>query len=133
MSTLLNPTMQLLEQNREVKSFVYQMVAEFDPFVTQQTVITVVARDPKKLALQYETEGREFDFEELRTLHRIAIVIDEGGTKIEAEGVDKDIYEAIKIAKDSLVTQLVAIQDSVVSHQDRLVEINHYLQNPTLH
>lgn len=133
MSTLLNPTIQLIEQNPEVKSFIYQMIAEFDPFVTPQTVVTVVARDPKKLALQYETEGREFDPEELKKLYRIAIVLNESGTKVEAEGVHEDIFQAIKMAKDNLMKELVAIQDSVVSQQDRIIEINHYLQHPVLH
>lgn len=133
MSTLLNPTIQLIEQNPEVKSFVYQMIAEFEPFVTPQTVITVVARDPKKLAIQYETDGKDFTPEDLKKLYRIAIVLNESGTKVEAEGVHEDIYQAIKMAKDQLLKELVAIQDSVVSQQDRIIEINHYLQHPNLH
>jgi ribosome-associated translation inhibitor RaiA len=133
MSTLLTPTIQDIEQNPEVKSFIYQMIAEFDPFVTPQTVVTVVARDPKKLAIQYETEGREFTPADLKKLYRIAISLNESGTKVEAEGVHEDIYQAIKMAKDNLLKELVAIQDSVVSQQDRLIEINHYLQHPVLH
>lgn len=133
MSTLLNPTIQVIEENPEVKSFIYQMIAEFDAFVTPQTVVTVVARDPKKLAIQYETEGKDFSPGELKKLYRIAIVLNEGGTKMEAEGVHQDIFQAIKMAKDLLMKELVAIQDSVVSQQDRLIEINHYLQHPVLH
>ena len=133
MSTLLNPTIELIEQNPDVKSFIYQQIAEFDGFVTPQTVVTVVARDPRKLALQYETEGREFSRDDLKKLYRIAIVLNEGGTKVDAEGVSEDIYAAIRMAKDNLMKKLVEIQDSVISHQDRLIEINHYLQHPTLH
>lgn len=133
MTTLLNPTIQLIEQNPDVKSFIYQQIAEFDGFVTPQTVVTVVARDPRKLALQYETEGKEFSRDELKKLFRIAIVLNESGTKVEAEGVSEDIYQAIKMAKDSLMQKLVEIQDSVISHQDRIIEINHYLQHPVLH
>ncbi len=133
MTTLLNPTIQLIEQNPEVKSFIYQQICEFEPFVTPQTVVAVVARDPKKLALQYETDGKEFTPESLKKLYRIAIVLNEGGTKVEAEGVHEDIYQAIKSAKEALLQKLIAIQDSVISQQDRLVEINHYLQHPVLH
>lgn len=133
MSTLLNPTIELIEQNPDVKSFIYQQIAEFDGFVTPQTVVTVVARDPRKLALQYETEGKEFSRDDLKKLYRIAIVLNESGTKVDAEGVSEDIYAAIRMAKDNLMKKLVEIQDSVISHQDRLVEINHYLQHPTLH
>lgn len=133
MSTLLTPTIEDIEQNPEVKSFIYQMIAEFDPFVTPQTIVTVVARDPRKLAIQYETEGKDFSPAELKKLYRIAISLNEGGTKVEAEGVHQDIYQAIKMAKENLLKELVAIQDSVVSQQDRLIEINHYLQHPVLH
>ncbi|KYG66304.1 hypothetical protein AZI86_04405 [Bdellovibrio bacteriovorus] len=133
MSTLLNPTIEDIEQNPEVKSFIYQQIAEFEAFVTPQTIVAVVARDPKKLAIQYETEGRDFDLKELRKLYRIGIVLTEAGAKVEAEGVHEDIFEAIKLAKDNLLKELITIQDSVVSNQDRLIEINHYLQPPVLH
>ncbi|WII72487.1 hypothetical protein QJS83_01215 [Bdellovibrio sp. 22V] len=133
MTTLLNPTIQLIEQNPEVKSFIYQQIAEFEPFVTPQTIVTVVARDPKKLAIQYETEGKEFTREGLKKLYRIAIVLNEGGATVEAEGVHENIYNAIKLAKDNLLIKLDAIQDSVISQQDRIMEINHYLQHPVLH
>lgn len=133
MTTLLNPTIQLIEKNPEVKAYIYQQISEFEPFVTPQTVIAVVARDPKKLALQYEAEGKSFSKKDLKKLYRIAIVIQESGTSVEAEGVHQNIYEAIKMAKDELLTKLIVIQDSIVSHQERLTEINHYLQNPVLH
>lgn len=133
MTTLLNPTIQLIEQNPEVKSFIYQQISEFEPFVTPQTIVAVVARDPKKLAIQYETDGKEFRREDLKKLYRIAIVLNESGATVEAEGVHEDIFEAIKAAKDNLLKKLVEIQDSVVSQQDRIIEINHYLQHPVLH
>lgn len=133
MTTLLNPTIALIEQNPEVKSFIYQQIADLEGFVTPQTIVTVVARDPRKLAIQYETEGKEFSKKELKKLYRIAISLSEGGAKVEAEGVHKNIYEAIKAAKNALLKELITIHDSVVSQQDRIVEINHYLQHPVLH
>jgi hypothetical protein len=133
MKTLLNPGLELLEKNPEVKSFIYQQISEFDQFVTPETVVTVVSRDPKKLALQYETEGKEFTKQQLSKLYRIAILLTEGKTKLEAEGINENIFEAVRMAKDSLMQKMLLIQDSVVSHQDRLIEINHYLQNRGLH
>lgn len=133
MTNLLNPTIELIEHNPEVKSFIYQQIVDFEPFVTPETVIAVVARNPEDLILQYESEGREFNKEDLDKLYRISIMLTESGTTIEAEGVHEDIYEAIKLAKENLIKELITIQDSVVSQQDRLIEINHYLQNPNLH
>jgi ribosome-associated translation inhibitor RaiA len=133
MTTFSNPTIENLEQNPEVKSFIYQEIAELEQYVTPQTVVAVVARDPRKLALQYETEGKEFDAKDLKKLSRISISLSESDTKIEAEGVADNVFDAIREAKTNLLKKLIAIHDSVVSQQDRLIEINHYLQNPVLH
>lgn len=133
MTTNLNPTIELIEQNPEVKSFIYQQIADFEQFTTPQTVVTVVARDPKKLALQYETDGREFNKADLKKLYRIAVVLKEDDASVEAEGVHEDIFQAIILAKDNLLKKLIEIQDNVISQQDRISEINHYLQHPVLH
>ena len=107
MSDLLNPGIELIEvaieDSPEVKSYIYQMISEFEPYVTPQTVVSVIAKDPSKLALQYEADGKEFDEEDLKSLYRISITLKEGDAKIAAEGVDKDIYTAIRIAKDLLM------------------------------
>lgn len=133
MTTLLTPTIELIEHNPEVKSFIYQQIVDFEPFVTPQTVVAVVARDPNELSLQYEADGKDFEPEDLKNLYRIAIVLTENGTSVEAEGVHKDIYEAIKLAKNELLKELITIQDSVISQQDRIIEINHYMQSHNLH
>ena len=133
MSTLLNPTIEVIEENPEVKSFIYQQIADLEGFVTPETVVSVVARDPLKLALQYETEGKEFSRKDLKKLYRIGIVLSEAGAKVEADGLHADIFEAIKMAKLNLLKELITIQDSVISNQARLIEINHYLQHPVLH
>lgn len=133
MTTLLNSPTVLIEETPEVKSYIYQQIAEFEIYVTPQTVVTVIKRDPLKLALQYEAEGKDFSRKALKKLFRIGISLTEGDTKIEAEGVDEDIFEAIKLAKQNLMKELVEIHDSVVSQQDRIVEINHYLLHPVLH
>lgn len=137
MSDLLNPGIELIEvaieDSPEVKSYIYQMISEFEPYVTPQTVVSVIAKDPSKLALQYEADGKEFDAEGLKSLYRISITLKEGDAKIAAEGVDKDIYTAIRIAKDLLLQKLMAIQDRIVTQQERNMEIHHALQNTMIH
>ncbi len=133
MTHLLTPDLDLLEQNPEVKSHIYQQIMEFEPFVTPDTVISVIAKDPAKLALQYESENKEFDPVELSKMYRISISLAEDGGKLEAEGLHLDVFEAIKIAKENVLKKLALIQDSVISQQDRLIEINHVLSNRHLH
>lgn len=137
MSDLLNPGLELLEialeDSPEVKSYVYQQIAEFQPYVTPETVVAVISKDPTKLALQYEAEGKDFTMKDLKSLYRISISLKEGDAKIAAEGVDKDIFVAIRMAKDILMKRLMDIQDSVVTQQERNLEIHQALQNNLIH
>ena len=121
----------LIETNSEVKSYIYQQVAEFNPYVTPDTLIVVIARDPKELhvnstdlEINHFDEGHNFDglsHEELsKYKHRIAIVLEENGTTLEAEAYHDDIYEAIKLAKMSLIERLSKWQEEIA--QDIEVE-----------
>lgn len=133
MTHLSNPTIDLLETDPEVKSYIYQQICEFEPYVTPDTVVAVLARDPKKLAIQLETEGRFIEPAELKKMFRIAIVLKEGDAKIQEEGLHHDVFEAIRMAKEKLLGKLSAIQDQVVSNQERVEQINTVLQNNQLH
>jgi ribosome-associated translation inhibitor RaiA len=133
MANLLNPAIELLEDSPEVKSYIYQQISEFEPYVTPQTVIAVISKNPRRLALQYEAEGKEFDMEDLASHFRISITLTDGDAKITAEGLDKNIFAAIRFAKENLLRKLVAIQDKIVSQQERNMAIHHALQNTMIH
>ncbi|MFN9067282.1 MAG: hypothetical protein ACK5V3_08650, partial [Bdellovibrionales bacterium] len=49
--------MSAIDDNPEIRSFVYQQILEFEPYVTPQTVVAVIARDPMKLAQKMEAAG----------------------------------------------------------------------------
>lgn len=133
MANLLNPAIELIEESPEVKSYIYQQIMEFEPYVTPQTVVAVIAKNPKKLALQYEAEGRDVDLQDLASHFRISITLKEGDAKITAEGVDKDIFAAIRLAKEHLLEKLQAIHENVESQQERNMAIHHALQNNLIH
>jgi ribosome-associated translation inhibitor RaiA len=132
-ANLLIPAIELPEDSPEVKSYIYQLLSEFEPYITPETIIAVVSKDPMKLAIQYEAEGKDFDKKDLRSQFRISITLTEEEAKLSAEGLAKDIFTAIRIAKDSLLKQLQAIQDKAVSQQEHNMAIHHALQNTTLH
>lgn len=133
MANLLNPAIELIEESPEVKSYIYQQIMEFEPYVTPQTVVAVIAKNPKKLALQYEAEGRDVDLQDLASHFRISISLKEGDAKITAEGVDKNIFAAIRLAKEHLLEQLRAIHENVESQQERNMAIHQALQNTMIH
>ena len=134
MSNLVNPNLaHVLDENPEVRSFIYQQIVDFEPYVTPQTMVSVMVKDPLKLRVQLETEGKSISKKRLAKMYRIAIVLKEEETKISEEARADDIFEAIKMAKAKLIKKLEAIQDHVISHQDRLEQINQALTNPNIH
>lgn len=133
MAHLLEPTDHVLETDPEVKSYIYQQIMEFEPYVTPQTVVAVLSRDPRKLSVQLETEGKNIPAAELKKMYRIAIVLKEGDTKIQEEALHSDVYTAISMAKDKLILRLAEIQDEVITNQERMSQINSALQNNQLH
>jgi ribosome-associated translation inhibitor RaiA len=108
----------------DVKAYIYQTVNEFENYVTPQTLIAVIARDPLKLITNTDTVG-ELDLtkDDLKKMYRIAICLNEEGSKLEAEAVDQNIYQAINKAKAKLLKHLSEIQDDVISNQDRRNQI----------
>ena len=123
----------MLEEDFDVKAYVNQQLAEFESYITEQTVVSVICRDPNKLALQLETDGKDLGSKKLRDMFRIAIILQEEDSKLEAEGFHEDIYEAIRLAKVNLMKKLAEIHDSVVSQSDRIEQINLALLNHQLH
>lgn len=126
-------TNKLIDENPDVKAFIYQQIYELTPFLTPETVVTVVARDPLKLISHFDLENVDEQKEILRNSHRIAFVLKDKEAKLEAEGIHEDIFEAIQIAKRYLVTHLAEVQNSVISNQDRMVEINQALGDNSTH
>jgi ribosome-associated translation inhibitor RaiA len=120
----------LIETDSEVKSYIYQQVADFNPYVTPETLIMVIARDPKELHVNstdleinhfdegHNNEGLSHD-ELSKYKHRIAIVLEEDGVTLEAEAYHDDIYEAIKQAKTSLLERLAKWHEEVAVENEK--------------
>ncbi len=111
----------LIEETPEVKSFIYQQIVDFEPFLTSTSLVSVISKTPE------ERPKKRAQF------HNILITIKENGVSLEEEGSSENIYEAILEAKNKLYKKLVSIQDSVVSQQDRLAQIHSIRSNTSLH
>lgn len=127
------PNQSLLDTDPEVKSFIYQQISEFQPYVTPQTVVAVVAKDPRKLKADLELAGHDISRSKLKKMYRIAIVLKEGDAEIADEGLHENVYEAIRAAKLKLLQKLSEIQDQVMSESERVQQINSIMQNEQIH
>ncbi len=150
-SNFLKSTLDLLETDPEVKAFIYQQIQDFNPYVTPETMIMVVARDPRsaeeilkaeayqevpqpEIALTDEDDGDPTLDEELKKFkYRIAIILKDGEHPLESEAYNDDVYEAIRLAKEALIERLIEIQNEVESSQDRIRAINEATENKQIH
>lgn len=121
-SNFLKVTSEDLESNKEIKSYIHQQILDFHPFITPSTLILVIARDPQLRDTDLETE-LEVTEKSKPANHRIVIILKEDDSSIEAEAFHDDIFEAIKLAKEKLVIELLAIQNEIENSQDRLTAI----------
>lgn len=122
-------TSQLIDTDKDVQAYIYQQIAEFEAFVTPETLVMVLARDPQEITEDFEADLDQVNHRQ----HRIAIVLKEGDTTIESEARHNDIFEAIKTAKEQLIQQLVEIQNEVESPQDRMKAIQQARNTDQIH
>ncbi len=138
-SSFLKTTLDLLESDPEVKSFIYQQIIDFNPFVTPETLVMVIARDPRATYVEGSDEEDDYFEDEESTAdekqfkYRIAVILKEGENSIEAEAFHDDIFEAIRLAKDHLIDRLLEIQEEVESPQDRINAIKDASENKQIH
>ena len=119
----LENTLNLIETDPEVKSFIYKQINEFAPYVTPETLVLVLARDP---LAQQEVEVSADNY-------RIAIVLKEDDASIEAEAYSPNIFDAIRLAKESMLSRLSEIQNKVENSQERLNAIKDAGNNSQVH
>lgn len=130
----LEDTLNLIETDPEVKSFVYQQINEFTPYVTPETNIVVLARDAEEAyADDSHVIAGDYDSADDHYAYRIAIVLKEDDTTLEAEGFGHDIYDAITAARDAMLQRLSEIQAEVENPQDRLNAIQQATENTQVH
>ncbi len=123
----------LIETDLEVKAFIYQQINDLTPYLTADSTVMVIARDPDEaykddthVIFDDESKNEPFKF-------RIAIILKESESSLEAEGFGDDIYDAIRYAKEALSVRLSEIQDEVESPQERLKAIQQATSNSQIH
>ena len=145
-SSFLKNTVDFLESDPEIKSYIYQQILDFNPFVTPETLVMVVARDPSTLYANEARPGADEEGFETESLHsneeesvagkfkyRIAIILKDGESAIEAEAFNNDIFEAIRLAKENLVARLIEIQEEMEKPADRIKAILEATDNTQIH
>lgn len=116
----------------ETREYVYQVLAELEPFAIEETTITVLTKDPKLLSLDETSEHFGSSEKVLSNLKRIGIVMQTEGVEIEGEGLHTNWIDALRSAKENLLKKLFQMQDDMISKADRQAEINSFQRGSNL-
>lgn len=128
MEDTLHSQLDLEDLGPEVKSYIYQVLTEFEPYTTEDTMVMVIAKDPLKIRSSDVIVGEiPKSRKKLAKMYRLCIRISEDGEKLEAEGIDADIFVALRKASDSLLKTLAAIHDTMVDSKERNQQIREAL------
>ncbi len=148
-SSFLKTTLDLIETDPEIKSYIYQQILDFNTFVTPETLVMVIARDPNghykkqeptsdesmedELESEVDLDEDDISDEMRQRKFRIAIILKDGEHAIEAEAFHDDIFEAIFLTKEILIGRLIEIQEEVESPQDRMNAIQQASDSKPIH
>lgn len=123
-----NPV-EAIQNDREFKAHVYQQLVDLQPFLapdSQVAVIVNIGQDDEE-----DEDSESLDNEKKYALTLIATL---GDYRLEAQGRNSDLYEALGIAKRKMMQQLDEVFNSVIDSNERNSEIDDLMQGKlTIH
>lgn len=120
----------VLNEDSEIKAYIYQQLSELEDFLTKDSKIEVVSKNASKVIRKLvKNEEVSPDF---KAEFCYEISVEEEGSKINSYGLSDDEYSAIKIAKDKMLGHLISIRNEVISTSDHLNEINQVLSGSNI-
>ncbi len=105
----------------EIRAFIYQQLADLEGLLPQHSNVSIVVEDPSILKKNKK-----------RQKMKVVINLETEAGNISAIGENLDVYKAIQAAKETLQSQLSALQ-SFISGDDRDQEINNIIGQRYLH
>lgn len=99
-----------VENDPELKAFIYQHLVELQPFLAPESQISVLV-------------GQNLGVDGGVSEHALTLVATLGEYRLEAEGQDEDVYEAFILAKRRMLVQLEDWYASSVDTNERDKEI----------
>lgn len=117
-------------ESKDIQSYIYQQLQELEPLLIEASVLKVYEKNAKKIIKklkQNEEVNESFDAKYCYEFN-----LEENGSKINSYGLADSPYEAIKIASEKMLAQLIKIQDDTVTKSERLTQINKVLSKDNI-
>jgi ribosome-associated translation inhibitor RaiA len=110
------PPMSQKSVDKELQAYIYQQVSEIEPYLVPNTQVAVLVQSIEEKAKSTdEMAAKKVKVAQPKILVKLVASIAAG--EIEAEGIDNDVYQAISNAKNYLIYQIEAINNSEDSEE----------------
>jgi len=124
-----NPV-EAIQNDREFKAHVYQQLVDLQPFLSPDSQVAVIVNIGQD---DDEDEDSE-NLEENEKKYALTLIATLGDYRLEAQGRNADLYEALGIAKRKMMQQLDEVFNSVIDSNERNSEIDDLMQGKlTIH
>jgi hypothetical protein len=135
-------------EDREFKAHIYQHLVDLQPFLTEDSQISVMVEQERSEGTQFtakrnKSNNKKDTQKSTKTLkrdntkvprpHRLSIVITLGEYRLESEGQSTDLYEAFGQAKARMLAQLEELYSAAVDTSERDAQIQSLIEGHTIH
>lgn len=106
----------------EIKAFIHQQINDLEEYLLESAELTVSEQNAQTIIKRLK-KSEELD-PSFEAKHCYSFHLEDSGETLDAIGLHNDPYEAIKIAKNKMLQQLIVLQNELISNSDRQNEIN---------
>lgn len=116
----------------ETQAYIYQQITELEDFLVEQSNVTVLQKNAKKMVKKLKRDGDVDD--DFTAEYCYEFILEEGGNKIASYGLADHPFDAIKLAKEKMLKQLIMMQDEVITNAEHINTVNSIISgNNNLH
>lgn len=123
---LSDNAVEAIQNDREFKAHVYQQLVDLQPFLSPDSQVAVIVNIG-------QDDDDEFS-EDMESDYALTLIATLGEYRLEAQGRNSDLYEALGIAKRKMLQQLDEVFNSAIDSNERNSEIDDLMQGKlTIH
>lgn len=128
--TLSNSVVEAIQNDREFKAHVYQQLVDLQPFLSPDSQVAVIVN----IGQDEDFDDPRTDEDETEADFALTLVATLGEYRLEAQGRNANLYEALGIAKRKMLQQLDEVFNSAIDSNERNSEIDDLMQGKlTIH
>ncbi len=107
----------------EIRAYIYQQLTDLEGLLPQGSAVSITVEDKSLLPGQTKVASPK----------KVIIYLETSSGNLLAEAKHKDVFKAVKKAKEHLKLQLFTLQSALMRQDERANEIENIIRHPYLH